>query len=189
MSMGVLPGGSEAVHVPTPGWHLRETVLRDPGSPRRGDAAPCPLGPPPLHRGGLSSAACLGKGYPISALDWFPKLQATVGAIWGAGVQSLMLHCPQVPGWLPEQGRGPHLQLLAPGRAPECPCQQAPLPMGICALEKRGTMRGKGREGNNPFPSSYPNISGAQGRGSFLWQRGSPSIGEGESQTEKFLDH
>lgn len=31
---------------------------------------------------------------------------------WGAGVQSLMLHCPLVPGWLPEQGGFPTCTFL-----------------------------------------------------------------------------
>lgn len=60
-------------------------------------------------RGTCSLLHVLGKGYPISAPDWSPKLQAIVSGDKGTKPQAVAL---QVPGWLPEWGGSP---LAAPG--------------------------------------------------------------------------
>ena len=72
-------------------------------------------------RGTSSLLLVLGEGYPISAPDWSPKLQATVSGGKGTKPQAVL---PTGPWLASRMGRGPHLQLLSVHvntPLPQCP--------------------------------------------------------------------
>ncbi|CAN0072393.1 unnamed protein product [Rangifer tarandus platyrhynchus] len=100
-------------------------------------------------RGTSSLLLVLGKGYPISALDWSPRLQATVSGSRGTKPQAAL---PTGPWLASRMGRGPHLQLLAATRAPECPGQHPPPPVGsVQPRGESGEVGGQGEGRQCPF--------------------------------------
>ena len=90
-------------------------------------------------RGTSSLLLVLGEGYPISAPDWSPKLQATVSGGQGHKASGCIAH-RSLAGF--QNGEG------SPPAAPECPCQHTPPAVGFVQQrgesgEVAGTGRGK----------------------------------------------
>jgi len=172
---------------PIQGWHLRERVLRDPQLSALKRCCSTPSWPPSSPLGDLYSAADLGKCYPISALEWSPKLQTTVGGIWGGRGTEPHAELPTGPWLASRTGRGPHLQLSFLGLSTlrvwldlhlgQSVLVNMPLPQWGFVLPRRGE---EGRGDTILSITVTQTFQGLMGGGSFLWQSGSPRPEEGE---------
>lgn len=97
---------------PIQGWRLSERALRDAPPSALRTCCSTPSRSPSSLPGRPLFCCLFGEGLPHFSPGLVPSTAGHCGWDEGAGVQSLMLHCPLVPGWLPEQGGFPTCTFL-----------------------------------------------------------------------------